>query len=49
VIATGSRPVNDLFTGLKDQVPEIYLIGDAQTPRKALEAVAEGLAVGRVL
>jgi 2,4-dienoyl-CoA reductase (NADPH2) len=49
VIATGAKPVNGLYEKLKDRVPEIFLIGDAKTPRKALEAVAEGLAVGRTL
>jgi 2,4-dienoyl-CoA reductase (NADPH2) len=49
VIATGTKPVNALYQKLKDRAPEIYLIGDAKNPRKALEAVAEGLAVGRTL
>jgi 2,4-dienoyl-CoA reductase (NADPH2) len=49
VIATGAKPVNGLYEKLKDRVPEIFLIGDAKTPRKALEAVAEGLAVARTL
>ena len=49
VIATGTRAVNDLYEKLKERVPEIYLIGDAKAPRKALEAVAEGLAVGRTV
>jgi len=49
VIATGTKPVNALYEKLKDRAPEIYLIGDAKNPRKALEAVAEGLAVGRTI
>ncbi|MDI6754748.1 MAG: FAD-dependent oxidoreductase [Thermodesulfobacteriota bacterium] len=49
VIATGARPVNALYEKLKERVPEIHLIGDAKAPRKALEAVAEGLAVGRII
>jgi 2,4-dienoyl-CoA reductase (NADPH2) len=47
VMATGVKAVNALYGKLKERVPEIYLIGDAKAPRKALEAVAEGLAVGR--
>jgi pyruvate/2-oxoglutarate dehydrogenase complex dihydrolipoamide dehydrogenase (E3) component len=47
VLATGARPVESLADRMKGRVPEIYVIGDAQGPRKALEAVAEGLAVGR--
>jgi len=49
VIATGAKAANALYEKLKGRVPEIYLIGDAKTPRKALEAVAEGLAVGRIV
>jgi 2,4-dienoyl-CoA reductase (NADPH2) len=49
VIATGAKPVSGLYEKLKDRVPEIFLIGDAKTPRKALEAVAEALSVGRII
>jgi len=49
VLAAGAKSSNSLYEKLKGQVPEIYLIGDAQAPRKALEAVAEGLAVGRTI
>ena len=49
VIATGAKAVNNLYEDLKGKVQEIYLIGDAKAPRKALEAVAEGLAVGRTV
>jgi 2,4-dienoyl-CoA reductase (NADPH2) len=49
VIATGAKAANALYEKLRGRVPEIYLIGDAKTPRKALEAVAEGLAVGRMI
>jgi 2,4-dienoyl-CoA reductase (NADPH2) len=49
VLAAGSRPVNSLYNQIKDRVKEIYVIGDAKSPRKALEAVAEGLDVGRMI
>jgi len=49
VLATGVKAVNDLYQKLQGRAWEIYLIGDAKTPRKALEAVAEGLAVGRII
>ncbi len=49
VMAAGAKPVNALYEKIKDRIPEVYLIGDAKTPRKALEAVAEGLEVGRTL
>jgi len=47
VLAAGSRPVDSLYDQIRDRVKEIYVIGDAKSPRKALEAVAEGLDVGR--
>jgi 2,4-dienoyl-CoA reductase (NADPH2) len=49
VAATGTKAVNALYEKLQGRVPEIYLIGDAKTPRKTLEAVAEGLALGRTI
>ncbi len=49
VVATGAKSVNALYEKIKDRVPEAYLIGDAKTPRKALEAVAEGFEVGRTI
>jgi 2,4-dienoyl-CoA reductase (NADPH2) len=49
VVAAGAKSVNSLYERIKSQVQEIYLIGDAKTPRKALEAVAEGLEVGRTV
>lgn len=47
VLATGAKPVNALFAHLRNKVKELYIIGDAKAPRRALEAVAEGFAVGR--
>jgi 2,4-dienoyl-CoA reductase (NADPH2) len=47
VLATGANPVNSLYDPIKNRVREIHMIGDAKSPRKALEAVAEGLEVGR--
>jgi 2,4-dienoyl-CoA reductase (NADPH2) len=49
VLATGTQPSNALCEKLQDRAPEIYLIGDAKNPRKALEAVAEGFAMGRAI
>jgi 2,4-dienoyl-CoA reductase (NADPH2) len=45
VIATGSKSENALAS-LKNLVPELYVIGDANTPRNALEAVREGFLTG---
>jgi 2,4-dienoyl-CoA reductase (NADPH2) len=47
VIAAGACPRRVLFDQLKDHFPEVYLIGDAQSPRTALAAVTEAMAVGR--
>lgn len=49
VVATGVRSVDQLSAKLKDKVGEIFVIGDAKKPRKALDAVAEGAEVGRKL
>jgi 2,4-dienoyl-CoA reductase (NADPH2) len=46
VIAAGSTSENKLAAELKDLVPEIHVIGDAQSPRNALEAIREGFLAG---
>lgn len=47
VLATGARPVDALAREVAAKVAETYVIGDAKTPRLALEAIAEGAEVGR--
>jgi len=42
VIAVGAKPVNSLEQELKGKVPELYVIGDAVEPRKAIDAIEEG-------
>jgi 2,4-dienoyl-CoA reductase (NADPH2) len=49
VLATGAKSVNSLVDRIKGRVPETYVIGDAKSPRKALEAVAEGFEAGRTI
>ena len=49
VLAAGAKSVRSLVDQIKGRVPETYVIGDAKSPRKALEAVAEGLAAGRTI
>ena len=49
ILATGAKSVNDLYEKAKDRVPQVFLIGDAKKPRKALEAVAEGMEVGNTI
>ncbi len=49
VIAAGAKPNTGLYTQIRDQGREGYCIGDAKTPRKALEAIAEGFEVGRTI
>jgi 2,4-dienoyl-CoA reductase (NADPH2) len=46
VIAAGSRSDNELVNEIENLVPEVYIIGDAKEPRKALEAISEGFLVG---
>jgi 2,4-dienoyl-CoA reductase (NADPH2) len=49
VLAAGAKPVNFLYEQVKSRFKEVYLIGDAKSPRNALEAVAEGLEAGRTI
>ncbi|MFX0066724.1 MAG: FAD-dependent oxidoreductase [Candidatus Hermodarchaeota archaeon] len=47
VIAVGTDPNNELANQLKEFVPEVYSIGDSVKPRKAIEAIHEGVEIGR--
>jgi NADPH-dependent 2,4-dienoyl-CoA reductase/sulfur reductase-like enzyme len=47
ILAMGAKSVDVLSAQLKDKVPEVYVIGDAKKPRKALEAIAEAAEVAR--
>jgi len=47
VLAMGARSVDTLSDRIRDTVAEVYVVGDAREPRKALEAIAEGSEVGR--
>jgi NADPH-dependent 2,4-dienoyl-CoA reductase/sulfur reductase-like enzyme len=47
VLAMGSSPLDDLSAKIADKVSEIHVIGDAQEPRRVLEATAEAAEVGR--
>ena len=44
ILAVGSRPCNDLFQALQAKIPHIICIGDAQNPRKALDAIHQAYA-----
>ncbi|MBW2095901.1 MAG: NADH:flavin oxidoreductase, partial [Deltaproteobacteria bacterium] len=46
VLAVGSCAENGLLKELEGLAPEVYVIGDAKTPRKAIEAIREGFEVG---
>lgn len=46
VIAAGSRSENQLVRDLELLVPEVHTVGDANTPRNALDAIQEGFEVG---
>ncbi|MDP2951799.1 MAG: FAD-dependent oxidoreductase, partial [Chloroflexota bacterium] len=48
-LAMGARPRRELASELKGQVPELHVIGDALKPRRALEAIADGARVGRLI
>jgi len=46
VLAIGAQPLNELVTALKDVVEELYVIGDAAAPRRAVDAIREGAETG---
>jgi len=46
VIALGSKSVNRIWDSIKGKAKEVYLIGDALEPRKAIEAIHEGFSIG---
>jgi 2,4-dienoyl-CoA reductase-like NADH-dependent reductase (Old Yellow Enzyme family)/thioredoxin reductase len=46
VVAAGTRSLDELSRGLRDLEMEVYVIGDAQRPRRIFDAVHEGYAVG---
>ena len=46
ILAMGAKSVDNLSGMIGDKVAEVYVIGDAKEPRKALEAIAEGAAIG---
>jgi len=42
VLAIGSSSNNELYAELKDKIQSIFMIGDADTPRKAMDAIKAG-------
>ncbi len=49
VVACGGRENNALYYNLKDQVDEIYVVGDANGIRKVHNATMDGAIVGRTV
>ncbi|MCL2338219.1 MAG: FAD-dependent oxidoreductase [Firmicutes bacterium] len=49
LLAVGSHPVAELCEKIKEKLPEVYMAGDAVTPRNALEAVRQGYLAGTIL
>ena len=47
VLALGIEPADDLSDALRDKIPEIFVIGDAESPGKARDAITAGAEVGR--
>jgi 2,4-dienoyl-CoA reductase (NADPH2) len=46
VIAAGAKPENSLADKIRDLGKDLYVIGDANGPRKALDAIKEGFLTG---
>ena len=49
VIHLRQRPVNRWLEGLEEAVPVIYKIGDCLEPRQAIDAMADGGRIGRLI
>jgi len=49
VLACGTKSVNHLRDKITGKVSEVYMVGDAKRPRRALEAIREGAEVGRAI
>jgi 2,4-dienoyl-CoA reductase (NADPH2) len=47
VLALGTKSVDEISNKIRDIVSEVYVVGDAKEPRKALEAIAEGAEIAR--
>jgi len=47
VLAMGARSYDPLSDHIRNKVKEVYVVGDAGKPCRALEAIAEGARVGR--
>lgn len=45
IIATGYKPNDSIVENIKDSFKEVYLVGDANSPRRIIEAVEEGFLV----
>jgi len=46
ILAAGYKSHNELYSSLKNTVPELYCIGDASQPRRIREAIYEGYRTG---
>jgi len=49
IIATGLTSDNKLYESLKDEMEEIYAIGDCISPRKFIDAVQEAYAIAKII
>ena len=47
VLAMGAVSVNELAKEIEGKISKVHVIGDAQSPAKATEAIAAGAQVGR--
>ena len=49
VLTSGYRPNRELFEVLKNKGYEIYTVGDCVKPRRILDAIHDGYAVGHAI
>jgi len=49
VLAVGLKSERDLYNSLRQEIPEIYMIGDCKEPRKVMDAIWDAFNVGRTI
>jgi 2-enoate reductase len=49
VVAVGLKPERGLYQALRNQTPNLYLIGDSRNPQNVMNAVWDAYEIGRMI
>ena len=49
VVCTDERADDALYYAIKDRMPEVYLVGQALSPRRLLDSIADAYVAGRMI